>query len=140
MTNVEVSNKAMELFNENKIDEWVNTLAADDITFEDMAVGHKASGKEEVKAYVQSWKTTFPDMVGQFNNRIESGNTMVEECSWTGTNTGEITAPDGSKIPPTGKTVNIKNCFIYEFENEKIKSMKNYLDMMGMMGQLGLAG
>jgi predicted ester cyclase len=79
-------------------------------------------------------------MVGQFNNRIESGNTMVEECSWTGTNTGEITAPDGSKIPPTGKTVNIKNCFIYEFENEKIKSMKNYLDMMGMMGQLGLAG
>ena len=140
MTNVEVSNKAMELFNENKIDEWVNTLAADDITFEDMAVGHKASGKEEVKAYVQSWKTTFPDMVGQFNNRIESGNTMVEECSWTGTNTGEITAPDGSKIPPTGKIVNIKNCFIYEFENEKIKSMKNYLDMMGMMGQLGLAG
>jgi steroid delta-isomerase-like uncharacterized protein len=140
MTNVEVSNKAMELFNENKIDEWVNTLAADDITFEDMAVGHKASGKEEVKAYVQSWKTTFPDMVGQFNNRIESGKPMVEECSWTGTNTGEITAPDGSKIPPTGKTVNIKNCFIYEFENEKIKSMKNYLDMMGMMGQLGLAG
>ena len=140
MTNVEVSDKAMELFNQNRIDEWINTLAADDITFEDMAVGHKASGKEEVKAYVQSWKTTFPDMVGQFNNRIESGNTMVEECSWTGTNTGEITAPDGSKIPPTGKTVNIKNCFIYEFENEKIKSMKNYLDMMGMMGQLGLAG
>ena len=33
MTNVEVSNKAMELFNENKIDEWVNTVAADDITF-----------------------------------------------------------------------------------------------------------
>ena len=104
------------------------------------AVGYKASGKEESKAYVQSWKTTFPDMVGQCNNRIESGNTMVEECSWTGTNTGEITAPDGSKIPPTGKTVNIKNCFIYEFENGKIKSMTNYLDMMGMMGQLGLAG
>ena len=79
-------------------------------------------------------------MVGQCNNRIESGNTMVEECSWTGTNTGEMTAPDGSKIPPTGKSVNIKNCFIYEFENGKIKSMKNYLDMMSMMGQLGLAG
>ena len=140
MTNIEVSDKAMELFNEDKIDEWVNTVAADDITFEDMAAGYKASGKEESKAYVQSWKTAFPDMVGQCNNRIESGNTMVEECSWTGTNTGEITAPDGSKIPPTGKTVNIKNCFIYEFENGKIKSMTNYLDMMGMMGQLGLAG
>ena len=103
MTNVEVSEKALKLFNEDKIDEWVNTVAADDITFEDMAVGYTASGKEETKAYVQSWKTTFPDMVGQCNNRVESGNTTVEECSWTGTNTGKITAPDGSKIPPTGK-------------------------------------
>ena len=140
MTNAEVSERGIKLFNENKIDEWADAIAADDITFEDMAIGHKASGKEESTAYVQGWKTAFPDMVGQCNNRIESGNTMVEECSWTGTNTGEITAPDGSKIPPTGKTVNIKNCFIYEFENGKIKSMTNYLDMMGMMGQLGLAG
>ena len=52
MTNVEVSNKAMGLFNENKIDEWVNTVVADDIIFEDMAAGYKASGKEESKAYV----------------------------------------------------------------------------------------
>ena len=140
MTNVEVSDKALKLFNEDKIVEWANTVAADDKTFEDMAVGYKVSGKEESEAYVQSWKTTFPVMVDQCNNRIESGNTMVEECSWTGTNTGEITAPDGSKIPPTGKTVNIKNCFIYEFGNGKIKSMTNYLDMMSMMGQLGLAG
>ena len=121
MTNTEVSESGLKLFNENKIDEWAATVAADDITFEDMAIGHKASGKEESTAYVQGWKTAFPDMVGQCNNRFESGNTMVEECSWTGTNTGEMTAPDGSKIPPTGKSVNIKNCFIYEFENGKIK-------------------
>ena len=140
MTNSEVSERGLKLFNENKIDEWADTVAAEDITFEDMAIGHKAAGKEESTAYVQGWKTAFPDMVGQCNNRFESGNTMVEECSWTGTNTGEMTAPDGSNIPPTGKSVNIKNFFIYEFENGKIKSMKNYLDMMSMMGQLGLAG
>ena len=45
MTNVEVSEKALKLFNEDKVDEWVNTVAADDITFEDMAVGYTASGK-----------------------------------------------------------------------------------------------
>jgi hypothetical protein len=43
---------------------------------------------------------------------------MVEKCSWRGTNTGEITAPDGNKIPPTGKTINIIYCFNYEFKNE----------------------
>ena len=140
MTNAEISELGIKLFNENKIDEWADAIAADDITLEDVAIGHKAFGKEEAKAYVKNWKTTFPDMVGKCNNRVESGNTMFEECSWTGTNTGEINAPDGSKIPPTGKSVNINNCFVYEFENGKIKSMKNYLDTMSMMGQLGLAG
>ena len=140
MTNAEISELGIKLFNENKIDEWTDAIAADDIALEDVAIGHKAFGKEEAKAYVKNWKTTFPDMVGKCNNRVESGNTMFEECSWTGTNTGEINAPDGSKIPPTGKSVNINNCFVYEFENWKIKSMKNYLDTMSMMGQLGLAG
>ena len=140
MTNAEISELGIKLFNENKIDEWTDAIAADDIALEDVAIGHKAFGKEAAKAYVKNWKTTFPDMVGKCNNRVESGNIMFEECSWTGTNTGEITAPDGSKIPPTGKSVNIKNCFVYEFENGKIKSMKNYLDTMSMMGQLGLAG
>ena len=140
MTNAEISELGIKLFNENKIDEWTDAIAADDIALEDVAIGHKAFGKEEAKAYVKNWKTTFPDMVGKCNNRVESGNTMFEECSWTGTNTGEINAPDGSKIPPTGKSVNINNCFVYEFENGKIKSMKNYLDTMSMMGQLGVAG
>ncbi len=140
MTNAEISELGIKLFNENKIDEWTDAIAADDIALEDVAIGHKAFGKEEAKAYVKNWKTTFPDMVGKCNNRVESGNTMFEECSWTGTNTGEINAPDGSKIPPTGKSVNINNCFVYEFENGKIKSMKNYLDTMSMMGQLGLTG
>ena len=140
MTNAEISELGIKLFNENKIDEWTDAIAADDIALEDVAIGHKAFGKEEAKAYVKNWKTTFPDMVGKCNNRVESGNTMFEECSWTGTNTGEINAPDGSKIPPTGTSVNINNCFVYEFENGKLKSMKNYLDNMSMMGQLGLAG
>jgi len=34
----------------------------------------------------------------------------------------------------------VKNVLIYEFEGERIKSMKIYLDMMTIMPQLGLAG
>ena len=138
MTNAEVSERGIKLFNENKIDEWADTVAADDITFEDMAIGHKASGKEESTAYVQGWKTAFPDMVGQCNNRFESGNTMVEECSWTGTNTGEMTAPDGSKIPPTGKTHTMKGCSVLDSENGQVKNQRIYMDMMSMLVGFGL--
>ena len=122
MTNAEISELGIKLFNENKIDEWTDAIAADDIALEDVAIGHKAFGKEEAKAYVKNWKTTFPDMVGKCNNRVESGNTMFEECSWTGTNTGEMTAPDGSKIPATGKSVNIKNCFICCVDRTKLNT------------------
>ena len=139
MTNVEVSDKLMVLFNEAKWDEWQEHIASD-ATMEDMAVGHKAVGSDEVRAYAESWKTGFPDMIGTCENRIDAGNVLVEECSWSGTNTGNLVAPDGSPIPPTGKSVSLKNVLIWEFEEGKIKSAKNYLDMMTMLSQLGLAG
>ena len=138
MTNAEISELGIKLFNENKIDEWTDAIAADDIALEDVAIGHKAFGKEEAKAYVKNWKTTFPDMVGKCNNRVESGNTMFEECSWTGTNTGEINAPDGSKIQPTGKTHTMKACQIIESENGQIKNQRMYTDMMSMMTGFGV--
>ncbi len=139
MTNAELSDKLMVLFNEARWDEWQAQLASD-ATMEDMAVGSKSVGSDEVLAYAQNWKTIFPDMVGQCDNRIDAGDVLVEECSWTGTNTGNIMTPDGGTIPPTGKSVSLKNVLIWEFKDGKVKAVRNYLDMMTMMSQLGLAG
>ena len=46
---------------------------------EDMAVGIKAIGVDEVLGYVQGWETGFPDMEGTFVNRTDAGDTLVEE-------------------------------------------------------------
>ncbi|MDP7518055.1 MAG: ester cyclase [Arenicellales bacterium] len=113
---------------------------ASDATMEDIAVGSKSVGSDEVPAYAKNWKTIFPDMVGTCENRHDAGDVLVEECSWTGTNTGNIATPDGNTIPPTGKSVNLRNVLIWEYQDGKVKSVKNYLDMMTMMSQLGLAG
>ena len=121
MSNAELSDKMMMLFNEARWDEWHAELASD-ATMEDIAVGSKSVGSDEVVAYAKNWKTMFP------------------ECSWTGTNTGNIATPDGNTIPPTGKSVNLRNVLIWEYQDGKVKSVKNYLDMMTMMSQLGLAG
>ena len=107
---------------------------------EDIAVGSKSVGSDEVLAYAKNWKTIFSDMVGTCENRHDAGDVLVEECSWTGTNTGNIATPDGNTIPPTGKSVNLRNVLIWEYQDGKVKSVKNYLDMMTMMSQLGLAG
>ena len=54
-----------------------------------------------------------------------------------GTHPGDMMTPNGT-IPPTNKTVKISNILVWEFEGGKVKSSKNYLDMMSMMSQLGL--
>ena len=119
--------------------ETVASLYADDAVGSD-PTGAIYDGREANLANDKTWRKTFSDFKFEFGEFIQSGNSSAVEMQVTATMTGEMEMPDGSKIPPTGKTVNIKNCFIYEFENVKIKSMKNYLDMMSMLGQLGLAG
>ena len=136
MTNSEVSDKLMTHFNGAQWDEWREHIA-DDATMEDMAIGYKASGGDEVVGYAQGWKMAFPDMVGTCERRHVAGEVILEECSWTGTHTGDMMTPNGT-IPPTNKTVKISNILVWEFEGGKVKSAKNYLDMMSMMSQLGL--
>ena len=113
---------------------------APDVTMQDFASGDYIEGVDAVMGYVMGWKSSFQNMIGTLVNRIESGNTLVEECSWTGTNDGELPMPDGSKIPATGKSITIKNVLIFEMENGKCKSAKNYRDAMSMGAQLGLMG
>ena len=78
MSNTELGDKMMVLFNEARWDEWQAELASD-ATMEDMAVGSKSVGSDEVLAYAQSWKSIFPDMVGTCENRIDAGDVLVEE-------------------------------------------------------------
>ena len=75
MSNAELSDKMMMLFNEARWDEWHAELASD-ATMEDMAVGSKSVGADEVVAYAKNWKTMFPDMIG---NAIIG---MMQEMSW----------------------------------------------------------
>ena len=53
MTNAELSDKMMTLFNEARWDEWRAELASD-ATMEDMAVGSKYDGADEVLAYAKN--------------------------------------------------------------------------------------
>jgi predicted ester cyclase len=47
--------------------------------------------------------------------------------------------PDG-EIPATGNSIEMRACVLFEVEDDKVKSIRQYFDMMTMMQQLGLAG
>ena len=46
--------------------------------------------------------------------------------------------PDGSKIPATGKRVEMQGCQVAQFQDGKMIKASQYYNMMTMMAQLGL--
>ena len=70
--------------------------------------GSSNVGKEECLQKDKGWDSAFSDFKFDVVNSMESGNTTVMEVQITCTMTGEMMNPDGSKIPPTGKTLPLK--------------------------------
>ena len=81
-------------------------------------------------------------MMSDFNfnyaNTVESGNSTVVEMEVTATMTGEMPMPDGSSIPPSGKTHTFKACMIIEWKNGQIKKQRIYADFMSFMAGFGI--
>lgn len=69
---------------------------------------------------------------------VEVGDTVVEEGVVEGTNTGPLTAPDGSQIPATGRDFTIPFAALHVVRDGKISKSRFYWDGMGFMAQLGL--
>ncbi len=88
----------------------------------------------KIRAGIQAFSDFKFDVV----NSMESGNTTVIEVQITCTMTGEMMTPDGSKIPPTGKTHTFPYCMIMEWDNGQIKRQRNYGDLMSFMEGFGI--
>jgi predicted ester cyclase len=70
-------------------------------------------------------------------NAIASGNTVAQEITWEGTQSGPLQGPGGT-IPATGKRAVVPAVQVLTFEGDKIKETRHYFDMMGMLQQLGV--
>ena len=76
------------------------------------------------------------DFKFNYANTVESGNVTVVEMEITGTMTGEMPMPDGTSIPPTGKTHTFKACMIMEWDQGTNKKTKNICGFCLLYGRL----
>jgi steroid delta-isomerase-like uncharacterized protein len=122
-----------------KNEDWetVASLYSDDTVGSD-PTGATFTGREANLANDKIWRNIFSDFNFEFGVFIQSGNTGAVEMQVTATMTGEMEMPDGSKIPPTGKTHTMRACQIIESENGQIKNQRMYTDMMSMMAGFGV--
>ena len=114
------------------------SLLTDDHVSHDHGTGMVMTGIEENRADMENWLSMMSDMKVEILNSVESGNCVAVEMRMTGVNTGELMMPDGTKVPATGKSVEMHGCNVIEFDGEKMSKSTQYYSMMSMMAQLGL--
>ena len=114
------------------------SLLTDDHVSHDHVTGMVMTGIEENRADMENWLSMMSDMKVEILNSVESGNSVAVEMRMTGVNTGELMMPDGTKVPATGKSVEMHGCNVIEFDGEKMSKSTQYYSMMSMMAQLGL--
>ena len=142
MTDQQLNNLAqapMLAFNKRDWD-GVRSCTTADFAWEDIAANRKIEGVEQVIEAWQAWIVAFPDIhANVLNSFVCEANVVCDETIVSGTHTGPMQTPD-KVIPATGKRVEVRTCRIIEFEGDKVRSIREYFDLMTMMQQLGLAG
>jgi steroid delta-isomerase-like uncharacterized protein len=129
---VEQHNRA---FNERS---WSSApqLCSPDLVMVEPAAG-TVHGVEAFIGYAQGFTQAFPDSRLEVNTLTEAGDRVVVEGVYTGTHTGPLASPQGT-VPPTGRTLALPYCEVFEVAAGRIASKHVYYDQMAFAAQLGL--
>ena len=95
-------------------------------------------GRKALVDYFADMGESVPEAQFELVNGYEIGDTAIDEGYYTGRNTGPISMPDGSKLPPTQREIRIRGCDLATVRDGRIVEYRLYFDQMDFLGQLGL--
>ena len=136
LTLVDVAKASTLAYNEKNYDKMRSYLA-DNAVYDEVATGRNVRGIADILSAFKGWATAFPDSKGKILDEYVSDTTVVLELEWTGTHSGPLQTPNGN-IPPTGKTIKVRACEVFQFTGEKILNARHYFDMATLLRQLGV--
>jgi steroid delta-isomerase-like uncharacterized protein len=134
-TNTDIADAAIAAFNRGDIEGYCATYADDAVL---TSPDGTFTGRE---AITQNWvleHQSFPDEQVTVSLTVEDGDRLIQEWTWRATNTGDLTLPDGTVIPATGKTVEVDGARVVVMRDGKIVSERMYFDNVAAYSQLGL--
>jgi steroid delta-isomerase-like uncharacterized protein len=113
-----------------------NLDVVDDLVSEDFVAhssGPDVHGREEMKQYVQSLRTAFPDLQMSIDDQVAEGDKVVTRWTATGTHTGPFQG-----IPPTGKRGSLSGIDIDYVVDGKTIECWTISDDLSLLQQLGV--
>ena len=134
----EIAARSLAAFNSHDA-EALSTLEDPNVvaTFPSPTGRSEARGREASKAYNQSWFSAFPDAKTTVINEVIGEQSIVQEGTFTGTNTGAWKS-EAADMPATGKTVKGDYCLVATVKDGLIVASHLYFDQVQLMTQLGL--
>jgi steroid delta-isomerase-like uncharacterized protein len=110
------------------------SMMAEDVVFTHMATGDEHRGAEGARKMLDYMYRQAFDATAEFRSRICTDNQAVLEGEFVGKHIGEFAG-----IPPTGRSVRVPLCVVYDLEADRIKRARVYMEMPVLMRQLGRA-
>jgi steroid delta-isomerase-like uncharacterized protein len=133
MANVsDLLDRFVQLFNASRFEEAEQDFAPEGYG-EEIGTGRRFTPQEGT-ANSRAWKQAFPDAQGTITRKMIDSKNGAAEIVWRGTNSGSLMGQ-----PPTGKSVNVRAVLVIESNGSAITRATHYIDVAGMMAQLGVA-
>ena len=113
----------------------------EDATLWDPTTPETIRGRAAIEANLAAYLTAFPDLDADVTNVISAGEWFVAELTLHGTNTGPLEVEPGVTVPPTGKPVQMKVCWVGRATASGLCAEdRSYYDAASLLAQLGLSG
>ena len=108
------------------------SMLAEDVVFTMMGTGEKTRGKEAVLGMLAYFYSIAFQATVEPRTVLYGDRQAVIEGDFVGTHIGEFAG-----VPPTGRTVRVPMCIVYELENVLIQQARIYFEMGVLLAQLG---
>ena len=132
------SRRAEEVVEAYNNGDWERFRAshAPDVVYEEVGTGQRAEGMDEYMQLLEGWQQAIPDGAATIRRTVESGDTVVMELVWKGTQSGDLQTPGGT-VPASGRQIEVEATMWSDFEGDKVRQTRHYLDVMTLLQQLG---
>src|SRR5919201_1687018 len=100
---IQVVRDNVAAFSAGDWDRFRATMTADAV-YHELGTQRRVQGPDQIVEIARTWRQAFPDTRGTITHVVASGNTVVAEITWEGTQTGALVGPGGT-LPASGKTV-----------------------------------
>ena len=132
------SRRAEEVVEAYNNGDWERFRAShvSDVVYEEVGTGQRAEGMDEYMQLLEGWQQAIPDGAAMIRRTVQSGDTVVMELVWKGTQTGDLQTPGGT-VPASGRQIEVEATMWSDFEGDQVRKTRHYVDIMTMLQQLG---